>query len=220
MSEDVIDGAQRLDVKALPGFAVARAAAEEAEAASQKVPEITDEASLKAVIELLGTLSHARKLIDAERTAASQPHHETWKMILAEFNELSAPIKGREAMVKEAIEEYNAEQKKKADDERKRQERLARERQEREDVRAEKEEREPIEHKPPPVPEPPKTMRADSGAKVTMRKQRTFEIVDEGQLPREYLTPDMQAIRKAVNAGVTEIPGVKVDVKEVPVSSL
>lgn len=59
---------------------------------------------------------------------------------------------------------------------------------------------------PPVVPEKPKT----DG--LTLRENWTFEIVDESQIPREYLVPDLAKIRKVVMAlkNKTNIPGVRV----------
>ena len=53
---------------------------------------------------------------------------------------------------------------------------------------------------------PEKTSRSDV-ATGTWRENVTFEITDEADLPREYLTPDLVKIGKVVKAGV-EIPGV------------
>lgn len=41
-----------------------------------------------------------------------------------------------------------------------------------------------------------------------------FEILDDTQLPREYLCIDLVAIEKAVRAGVRKIPGIKIMQKE------
>lgn len=59
---------------------------------------------------------------------------------------------------------------------------------------------------PPPIPEKPKT----DG--LTLRENWTFEIVDESQIPREYLVPDPVKIRKVVQVmkDKTNIPGIRV----------
>lgn len=59
---------------------------------------------------------------------------------------------------------------------------------------------------PPPIPEKPKT------EGLTLRENWTFEIVDESQIPREYLIPDPVKIRKVVQVmkEKTNIPGIRV----------
>ncbi|MDH7513518.1 MAG: hypothetical protein QHH14_11290 [Clostridiales bacterium] len=59
---------------------------------------------------------------------------------------------------------------------------------------------------PPPIPEKPKT----DG--LTLRENWSFEIVDESQIPREYLIPDPVKIRRVVQVmkDKTNIPGIRV----------
>lgn len=59
---------------------------------------------------------------------------------------------------------------------------------------------------PPPIPEKAKT------EGLTFRENWTFEIVDESQIPREYLVPDPVKIRKVVQVmkDKTNIPGIRV----------
>lgn len=52
-----------------------------------------------------------------------------------------------------------------------------------------------------------------NSANATVRMVWAFEIIDQTQLPAEYLIPDMTKIREAVRAGVREIPGVKIEQK-------
>lgn len=61
----------------------------------------------------------------------------------------------------------------------------------------------------PVIPEPSKVTRTDSGTSH-IRKEWTFEITDPGNVPREYMKVDEQAIRKAVKAGIREIAGVRI----------
>lgn len=59
---------------------------------------------------------------------------------------------------------------------------------------------------PPPAPE---TAKVEG---VSFRESWDFELVDERNLPREYLTPDLKKIGAVVRAmkGETKIPGVRV----------
>lgn len=52
-------------------------------------------------------------------------------------------------------------------------------------------------------------VRTDSGS-VSQVTRWTFEVLDPAQVPREYLTVDEKAIRRAVLAGVREVPGVNI----------
>lgn len=61
----------------------------------------------------------------------------------------------------------------------------------------------------PVIPEPPKVTRTDSGTSH-IRKDWTFEIIDHGNIPREYMKVDEQAIRQAIKAGIREIAGVRI----------
>ena len=75
-----------------------------------------------------------------------------------------------------------------------------------------KEEAQAILDEPDFVPMP--TVKADI-PKVDnrlFRKVWKFRIVDEGQIPRQYMTPDMVKIGGVVRAmkGVTNIPGIQV----------
>lgn len=38
----------------------------------------------------------------------------------------------------------------------------------------------------------------------------TFEVVDINAVPREYLVLDETAVRRAIQAGIREIPGLKI----------
>lgn len=60
---------------------------------------------------------------------------------------------------------------------------------------------------PPVVKEEPVVTRTEFGTAYS-RKKMVFKVVSEADLPREYLMPNEKAIRDAVNAGVSQIPGV------------
>lgn len=49
----------------------------------------------------------------------------------------------------------------------------------------------------------------------SFRKVKDYEIIDETKIPRAYLEPNLAQIRKAVNAGITEIPGIRIFEKEI-----
>ncbi len=56
----------------------------------------------------------------------------------------------------------------------------------------------------------PVRIRGDYGAAAYVARAWTFEIIDLGQVPREYLSLDVEAVRVAIiKDGVREIPGLK-----------
>lgn len=60
-------------------------------------------------------------------------------------------------------------------------------------------------------------MRSESGA-VSTRKRMVARVVDETQLPRRFVTPNMKAINEAVKNGETDIPGCVIEeVKDISV---
>ena len=56
----------------------------------------------------------------------------------------------------------------------------------------------------------PARLRAESGA-VSTRKRWVATVEDETRIPRQYLKVDTAAINAAVNDGVREIPGVRIE---------
>ncbi len=61
----------------------------------------------------------------------------------------------------------------------------------------------------PPVAEAPRGVRTDYGT-ASVRKVWDYEVVDTSKLPAMFLVPNERAIRASVNAGVREIPGVRI----------
>jgi len=68
---------------------------------------------------------------------------------------------------------------------------------------------EPVQVEPQVVPKEDTTTRTEAGTSH-QRIHWTFEIVDESQIPREFLIPDERKIRQAVAMGRREIPGIKI----------
>jgi hypothetical protein len=64
----------------------------------------------------------------------------------------------------------------------------------------------------PVISQAPKVTRTDSGS-AYIRKKWVFEIIDLKKLPDQYFipaSPDEAAIQKAINAGIRQIPGVRI----------
>jgi seryl-tRNA synthetase len=63
----------------------------------------------------------------------------------------------------------------------------------------------------------------DTGIKTdnvntSIRKQWTYEITDENQVPRDYCSPDHYKIQTAIKNGIREITGIRIYEKEIVVS--
>jgi hypothetical protein len=56
---------------------------------------------------------------------------------------------------------------------------------------------------------PPRVRHTGKGS-VSARTVTKHEVFDEAQLPREYLTKDPGAIKRAIDDGVESIPGVRI----------
>lgn len=61
----------------------------------------------------------------------------------------------------------------------------------------------------PVMPEKKATTRTEEGTSYTVKSWQ-FEVTDENQVPREYLSPDPKKIKRAMEAGLREIPGVRI----------
>ncbi len=60
-------------------------------------------------------------------------------------------------------------------------------------------------------------IKSDKATTIT-RKQWTYEITEENQVPREYCSPDHYKIQIAIKNGIREIPGLKIFEKEILVT--
>jgi hypothetical protein len=74
---------------------------------------------------------------------------------------------------------------------------------------------EPVVVVDPIIPKRDTVTRTEAGA-ASITHKRTFRIIDEKLIPREYLKVDEKAIRKDVDAGVENIPGVEIFVEARP----
>lgn len=196
----------------LPGFKRVVEAMAKAKAQADRLPaEITDEGVSGEASDALKALKHVRQDIDKERKAAKAPFDQASGLVQSTFVELLNPVAGIEQSIKARLLAFNQAQQKAHEAERKRQEKLARERQAREDAKAKKEER-AARHKPaPPPPPPPPSGARGANAKTSVRTVMKYEIINEAELPDEYVTrkPDRRKIKAAVDAGLV-VPGTRV----------
>lgn len=190
---------------------------------------------MASATDFLGQIKARQKRIEELRLSFTKPLNEALRNINNEFKKASEPLDKIERQVKMIMTDYHN---KEAERIRKEQAKIAekqrlefeaeqeRKRQEIADSnltkKAQKEAIKEIKQEefvatPTVVQE--KTVASDQG-KVTFKSVWKYEVIDEQQIPREYLKVDEVALNKAVKLGVREIKGVKIyESKEVSATS-
>lgn len=163
---------------------------------------VVTEETLAEASDLLVQLATARATADQLRQFFVRPLNEQVRRINDFFRRLVEPLERVDRELREKVLAFRQEQ------ERRRREEEARLLQAGADVL--------------PVPvlttTPVRSVATEFG-RTSFRTEWTFEIVDESQLPREFLMPNTKAIAAAVRAGVRHIPGVRIYQREVVVVS-
>ena len=176
--------------------------------------------SMERANTLLLDIKALRKEVEATFKPLAQKAFEAHKAIKQQWDKAEAPLKEGEAILKSSIRNYMDEaERRRREEELRLQEIARREEEERrlaEALLAEAEgngaEAEAILEEPAYTPMP--TVKADI-PKVDnrlFRKVWKFKIVDEGKIPRQYMTPDMIKIGGVVRAmkDKTDIPGIQI----------
>lgn len=172
--------------------------------------EVKDEASAAEATSTLGFIAAAKKQLEEKRTFFVKPLNEQVKKINAMFKEYAAPLENADRILRGKVLRYQAEVRRKQQEEEERLRALA----EKEQKRLEKQAEKKGLPAPPPLVLPatkaaPKTIQTGLGT-ATTKTVWDFVIEDEAKIPREYLTVDTKKIRAVVKAGVREIPGVRI----------
>ena len=196
--------------------------------------KIETEPQLKAVNEAKLGIRKLRNKIKDVFEPLKKSAYESYKGIMDQWKNIEAPVLEAEKSCDRLLSDYFAEQRRiREEAEKKRQEEIRRQREEEErrlqeamkaEAEGDQEKAEQIinevaeqevNQKPTVIiPEKPKL------DNVYSRKDYDFEIVDEGQIPRQYMIPNEILIRKIVRAsqGKIVIPGIKIIVKETVVT--
>lgn len=160
--------------------------------------------------DLLGWIAGAKKKLEEQRVFFVKPLNDQVKKINERFKSYAAPLEQADQVVRGKVLGFRQEA------ERQRREEEARLRRQAEAERArlaaEAAAQDLPEPPPPPIPvipRAPKTVRSNMGT-ATVKKVWDFEVLDERQVPREFLIVNEKAIRAAVKAGVRNIPGVQI----------
>lgn len=183
---------------------------------SAKSLVIADSSGLQYATDVLGWVAKAKKNLEERRKFFTKPLNDQVKRINDLFKDLGAPLETADSILRGKVLTYRQEQEKirRAEEERLR--KLQQEEQRRIEAEAIEKGEVAVFTPPPPAPviqQQAKTVSGDYGA-VSAKLVWDFDIVDEAQIPREFLLVNDKAIRAAVKAGVRNIPGVKVYQKE------
>lgn len=173
---------------------------------------VKDQETADAANEILVRITTGIKGIEKKRKSFTQPLNQSLKEINATFKEITEPILAAKNTLSGRLMNWRAAEQKRIREE---QEKAQREEERRRKIQEShaakghqvKEEITPVE-KPMPfsVQDTTKT-----------RSQWTYDIIEPGTIPREYLEVNRTAITRAVRAGVRDIPGVKIYQKEVAI---
>jgi len=182
--------------------------------------KVVDAMSYTKAGEILITIKGLRKEIDETFDPIIKKAHEAHKEAIDQKKKVDAPLVEAENIIKPALATYDREQERLRKAEEERQREIARkaeeERRLQEALQAEKEGKreeaqaiieEPV-YVPPVVIE--RTTPKVSG--ISMQKVWKFRVVDQAQIPREYMVPDLVKIGGVARAtkGSIQIPGVEI----------
>jgi len=170
---------------------------------------VTDEDTAKDMTELIARAKKFKKAIEELRVEAVKPLNEEVKRVNTRAKLFTDPLEkawkrgeGKLGQFYHNLELERRKAEKKAQEERDRLQKQL-------DKDAKKAKVEPVVLDDPVVPEKKTTTRTTEGTGY-LKMDWEFEIVDEAQVPREYLMVDEKKIRAAVKAGTREISGVRI----------
>lgn len=190
---------------------------------------------LSVATDIVKAIKTRLKTIEDERTKITKPINAGLDQLNARFRAIAAPLLQAESTLKGKMLKFQQEEEARAEAERKKEEEAQRK------AQAEARAREEAERKasppkvdaieellkpeepalpavPPPVSSYKPTTYGQSGATSTVQKRWTWELIDVKKLATsnpEWVMADSVKLNKAVQAGVREIPGVRVYQKDV-----
>jgi len=171
---------------------------------------IANDTDMVNATNLLSVIAKTKKELEEQRKFLVKPLNDHVKSINDRFKAYTLPLDRADTILRKKVLEYRQEQERKRREEEERLRKLA----EKEQARLEKKAEKKGEPAPPPIivptlDGPAKTVQADLGT-ASVKQVWTYEIVDENQIPREYLMVDEKKIAAVVKAGVRNIPGVRI----------
>lgn len=175
---------------------------------------------------MLSTIKSVSKVIDNEFAEPVKKAHEAHKAMVALRDRALAPFKQAEAIIKGKLARYQADQQEKRRVEAERLAAEARKKAEEEQMKAAEKAMDSGDLakaeqllNAPVVPAVTQAITAEAPklAGISFREDFDFVVEDVDAIPREYMTPDVQMIRRVVKAQgkVCRIPGIRVIAKQV-----
>ena len=152
---------------------------------------------------VLASLASQRKQGDGLRKLIVQPLNDHVKNINAFFANLIAPVEEAENSLRQKVSAYVTEQDRLATIE---QDKI--DKQAAKDAKAAEKRGEPVDEFEAPAPAVAQVQR--SSGRVHTTKIWTYEVTDETKIPRQFLQPNLGAIRDAVRNGERKIAGVRI----------
>lgn len=169
--------------------------------------EIQDKFGVEYGTALLADIARIKKGAEDRRNFFVRPLNQHVKMINDLFKRILAPIEKADQILRSKIMAHRQQEQQRI------QEELEKEARRKAELEAEG--YPASEMVIAKVQDPPKTVRVEGIGATTARKVWDFEIEDESQIPRPYLSVSEQAIRAAIKSGMRSIPGVRIFEKEI-----
>lgn len=174
--------------------------------------QVQDQSSADMANDILVKMTAGLKEIENKRKSFTAPLNQSLKEINNTFKTIMEPIEAAKDALSRRLMEWRASEQKRI---RKEQEKAFKEEERRRKIQeAHAAKGHQVSETITPVAKPMSFAVQDT---TKTRTQWAYDILDEKQIPREYLIVDRIAITTAVRLGVRDIPGVKIYQKEIPI---
>jgi hypothetical protein len=173
---------------------------------------VQDQETADGANEILVRITAGLKEIEKKRKSFTQPLNQSLKEINATFKGITEPIMAAKNTLSSRLMSWRVAEQRRIREEQEKAQREEERRRKIQEAHAAKGHQ--VKEEITPVEKPMPFSVQDT---TKTRSQWTYEIIEEGMIPREYLSVNSAAITRAVRAGVRDIPGVKIYQKEVPV---
>jgi cell fate (sporulation/competence/biofilm development) regulator YlbF (YheA/YmcA/DUF963 family) len=177
---------------------------------AQAIVTVGDDDTDLAAKTVMGEIKAELDAHERARKFLTQPLYDHMRAINDQFKAKTDPLTREQSRLKSLCGRFFMDKQEAA---RREQEALRRKQEAEAKRAAARAEKKGVAAPPPPPPAivqtPEKTTRTDAGS-ASVRKVWRFEVIDESQVPREYLVVDEKKIRAVVKAGVRSIPGVRI----------
>jgi hypothetical protein len=172
--------------------------------------EIEDQETASEVTDALAAIRNAIADGETARKGLKKPFDDAGKRVQAAFKELASPLEARKESLEDRFLAYEERKEQAATERREREEAEAARAQEEENARAEAEGRAAHHVSAPAQRVEPTGARGASGAKGSPTTELKYRILDEDELPEEYVerVPRKSKILADVRQGIV-IPGVE-----------